>query len=359
MNEADPPAPDRRLDAEFLFRRALAPEDAQSHPYYAALGDALSENPVARSLLLDVPIEDRNPILIFAILHYLALRGHPVLAPLYRSLGAAPSVTPNEFATRVVAVVETESDAVRAQLHRRTQTNEVGRSAVLRAVMADLRAGGLEHTSILDVGTSAGLNLYFDQFAVSSSPSEDPLTITTEFIDEPPLLSPLPMITARVGLDRNPLDLSVDDDALWLRACLWPEAPERLARFDAILARRAQWPPVTLVTGDAFDALDLAIERCGKGPLVIIHTWVAAYFPEALQRAFGEKVRTLVRDGRAHWIYAEWPPMVPGLVPPTPSVPAPRPGASQVVLARAGQEPEHWGWCHSHGRWISASGPKG
>jgi hypothetical protein len=47
----------------------------------------------------------------------------------------------------------------------------------------------------------------------------------------------------------DPVDVTDADDARWLRACLWPDQPEQLARLEAEMALAATAPPLLLVAG--------------------------------------------------------------------------------------------------------------
>jgi hypothetical protein len=350
---------DELTDAAARFEHAFTPDDAARHPAYGHLARALAASPVACELLTRVPVEHRNPMLIFAALHFEALGGREPLAGLYRTLGTDDPVDPAHFATVVVNTIESDPGLVAAHLDRRTQTNEVGRSGVLRAVLNVLHARGLESCDLLDVGASAGLNLYLDHYDVAANASNDPLTITCDAHGRE-RFAPLPAIGSRVGLDQNPLDIHNPDDARWLKACLWPEDPVRLRRLGAIEERVASWEPITLVTGTATDALDAAIARTsGERPLVVWHTWAIAYLTPDDQRAFAARMRELVATGRCTWISIEWPRAVEALTLPSPTTPSPSVGNCQVVVAEAGDEPRHWGWCHHHGRWVSLDVPLG
>ncbi len=44
----------------------------------------------------------------------------------------------------------------------------------------------------------------------------------------------MPEVVVRVGVDLDPVDVTDADDARWLRACLWPDQPERLARLEGV-----------------------------------------------------------------------------------------------------------------------------
>jgi len=344
------------------YANALTPDDAARHPAYAALGTALSRSDVALSLLDSVSEEQQNPMLIFAALHYVALKGHRVLSPLYASLAVPGSVDPESFAATVIALVESDPTLVSDQLHRRTQTNEVGRSAVLRAVLTELHRRGLERVNIIDVGASAGLNLYLDHYGVyDAARDDDPLALECQSLSGHSTNGPLPAIAQRIGIDLNPLDPRVPDDALWLRACLWPEDPRRMRRLEAIMSQLDNWEPTTLLQGTALDRLGDALALADESAATVLwHTWALAYFPPDQQRAFGVRMRELAAAKVLTWVSVEWPRVVPELDLPRPSESAPMPGNCQITVAEAGGEPRPWGWCQHHGRWLSlslASGP--
>jgi hypothetical protein len=98
------------------FRYILSPEDRERLPAYAALCDALAESHTALSLLGAVHDRQQNPTLILAILHYLALTGHPVLGPLYRELHEGRLVVPETFARTVVEVLQTDPELIPNEL---------------------------------------------------------------------------------------------------------------------------------------------------------------------------------------------------------------------------------------------------
>jgi hypothetical protein len=347
---------DPRRDASNRYRHGVAPEDRVRVPYYGALLDALSTSDVAIDLLLALPDEQRLPILILAILHFHALGGHGQLAPLYEPLPRGGDRPPDEFAANVRAILEGEPDLVLSQLHRRTQTNEIGRSATLRAVLSELHGRGLDEVNLVDIGCSAGLNLYLDKFSVGSEPSE--LVLACETLT-PATFTPIPTIEARVGIDINPLDLRDPDDARWLRACLWPEEPLRLRRLETVESLLPTWPPLTLLRGSVMERLDDAVSACGTDHATLfMHTWAAAYFPETEQRALGRRLRELCEGGNYYWVSCEWGPSVGGLELPPPRTELPRPGACQIAVTEPGQPTRDWGWSHAHGRWIALSPPE-
>ncbi|MFZ1063273.1 MAG: DUF2332 domain-containing protein [Acidimicrobiales bacterium] len=341
------------FDPAAYYRLALSPEDRERLPYYSALVDALAQCDVALELLVETRPEQRNPMLVLAALHYHALIGDDELAPLYHDLQER---SPADFASSVCAVLERRPSLVREQLHRSTQTNEPGRSAVLGSVLRELNERGVSDVHLIDVGTSMGLNLYPDFYRVNDDPG-DGVALTTEHLDSTGSSTPMARIHQRIGIDRHPLDPANPDDVLWLRACLWPEQPERADRLDEILRAMAHWPPATRLEGTALERIDEALERCTPDAVpLVFHSWVAAYFTPEEQVRWRERIMSHVRE-RALWIYFEHPWAVKGLEPPAAPSAAPRRGATQIVVCEVGADPAHWGWAHAHGRWISLTPP--
>ena len=125
-------------DARKRYHFALAPEDYDRLPFYAALLRELESDTLALELLASVRHEQRNPMLVLAALHLASLTGHDVLGPIYNDARHGALEDPDGAARQVMDVVRSTPDIVRGQLWRSTQTNEPGRSAVIQAVMGDL-----------------------------------------------------------------------------------------------------------------------------------------------------------------------------------------------------------------------------
>jgi len=348
------------LDVEDARRRyhfAFTREDHDRLPFYSALMRSLENDLVAQELLAGIRVEQRNPMLVLASIHLAALRGHPVLAPIYHDARYGRITDPTSAARRVLDVVHAEPELVRGELHRSTQTNEPGRCAVFQSVIAHIARRGHPSINLIDVGTSAGINLYFDRFPVRTHDDDNPLTLVCR--DDPPIdrSLALPEVLSRVGIDPSPLDLDVEDDRLWLQACLWPEEPRRLARLDAIIAQRSTWPENTVLTGTVAQRLGDAVALGDPSALTLVmNSYVAAYFSEEAQTQYYEDmVERCTRDNVA-WVSLESPFMVNWPTSDTSSERA-RQGATQVLVTLPGAAPAEWGWCHHHGLWLELDVP--
>ena len=83
----------------------------------------------------------------------------------------------------------------------------------------------------------------------------------------PPGLDRTPVIAERVGLDLHPVNAADPAATDWLRSCVWPEQPDRLARFNAALGEVAVVAP-RLVAGDMVAGLGPVLSTMDAVPLV-------------------------------------------------------------------------------------------
>ena len=349
-----------RHDIANRYRHVLSPEDRARLPLYAALVDRLSESATAIELLGAAPVRQQNPTLILAILHYLALCGHPVLGPLYDAVRRDQPVAVADFVDPVMAVLESEPHLIRTHLTRSTQTNEPNRSAVLARVVADVaHREGWTETTLIDVGCSMGLNLYPDLVTILETDDGHDATLVTTCRIPNFVPSVMPSITRRIGIDENPLDPRNDDDVRWLEACLWPEESRRFRRFSALVDAARHWPEPERLRGDALAALNDVLATT-SGPVVVLNSWVLAYLRPEERRAYRSMLDRHfgVRPDLA-WITFEHPSMNEHLGFPSAVTPTEWAGATVVTVTTSSQPSTHWGWCHPHGHWFSvASGPK-
>jgi hypothetical protein len=252
-------------------------------PIYERLSLAVSQDADLLVLLDTLPPPKRQPNLLFGVV---------------RLLGG-PVEDPAAFRDYVLAYWP----AVQAEMRvRATQTNEPGRCAVLLPVLAGLP----QPLALVEVGASAGLNLYPDRYAYrygdqrigSGSPI---LECDATGIEQLP--DRLPEVVWRAGLDLNPLDVTDPEDVAWLDALIWPEHAHRRDRLRAASAVAAADPPL-LVRGDAISDLpELAAKAPEGATLVVFHTSVLYQVPEPQRSAFVDLVRGLP----GHWISVEAP----------------------------------------------------
>ena len=320
---------------------------------------------------------------------------------------------------------------------RSTQTNEVNRSVYVLTMLALAGADVSEPTTaphlpgarlplpvaLVEPGCSAGLLMTPDRYDVRiggdpalswGDPGSgvhvdgddrtlgDDVPLAARHVTPPP-------IVARVGLDLAPVRLDATDELRWLQACLWPDVPGRVERFEAAVRQHrlereagdatAGQTTTELLTGDITDphalskALQQAVrqaERAGHeavtfGPaghgglaaqsqarrepsmpvvspalhVVVLTSWAMTYVERSERRRIASVLGGFAASTGlpVTWCGAEPAGGMPGLG----ELPEPLASSSKegiTVLAarrwRAGREdtPIIWGTADPHGRWI-------
>ena len=205
-----------------------------------AAADIKAGGPVA-GLVSDWPSNPRADALALRLagaLHAAVLmRRDPALAARYPA--AAPAWSMDEVWPAARAFVERDQGWVRNFLKSPPQTNETRRAIALLAGFLAFAQTWRGPIDTLEIGASAGLNLNWDRFRYRTASwawgADSAVSIDTDWHGAPP---PLPEISVRnrAGCDLNPLDIRDPDARLQLKAYIWPDQPERLARFDGAVA---------------------------------------------------------------------------------------------------------------------------
>ncbi|MEO1537718.1 MAG: DUF2332 family protein [Pseudomonadota bacterium] len=207
------------------------------------------------------------------------------------------------------AAVETALKQHETRIHRwldsPPQTNEVRRAAALLPALALIAKAFGKPVELLELGTSAGLNLRCDQFRLhvpggGIGPETSPVVLSPDWSGTPPS-GPLPQVVARRGVDLNPLDPQKPADRLRLMAYLWPDQPERLARTQAAMELAGQ-VPAEITAGDAGEWTETALATSAPDRVrVLFHTIAWQYFPDATKAraraAMERSASPLVRVG--------------------------------------------------------------
>lgn len=179
--------------------------------------------------------------------HRLVLeRRAPGLAVFYPSVGGSAARDHAWPALRAV-LVEHRAE-LRSLLGQVPQTNEVGRAAALVGGLQHLLAWRDAPVRLAEIGASAGLNLWADQFRIESAdgaslgPAGSPVRLTGAWEGtHPPAAGPV-RVVERLGCDSAPLDPRTTEGRLRLTSYVWPDQTERLERLRGALAVAAARP---------------------------------------------------------------------------------------------------------------------
>jgi hypothetical protein len=346
-----------------VYRRFGEVDAAGASPLYERVAVALSESEEALRAIGAAPARRRHPAVILAALHDLALAGRaPALAEAY-------AAADGEAAARAaIDTLRRMTDAVVAIAARRQPlTSETGRCAVLYPAIAEAaRRAGADSVGLVDVCCSAGLNLYVDRVGITYSDGQSlgdpssPVQLSASIVgDRPVPARTMPEVVARVGIDRDPVDVTDPDDARWLRACVWPDQPDRAARLETEMALAAT-APALLLRDDVVEALPGAIALVPADTLpVVTTTWALSRFPPEYRRRFLHRLSEAAAGRAVAWVSAEGT----GVAPEIPTLGDRRASGHSIiglaVFDQTALHAEAIGRCWSRGRWLEwLAGPK-
>ena len=235
---------------------------------YEELAEGVATDDAVLDILLDLPVDKRQPNLLFAAARQVA--GTPSGYQQFR----------REFYDQLSAIVE-------IMTLRRTQTNEPARCAAIYPLLATLP----QPLALVEVGASAGLSLLPDRYGYTYNgvPAGDPDSeLRIDSSVEGPWSGPPGVLTVawRAGLDLNPLSVHSDDDVRWLETLVWPGQEQRLQRLHAAV-RIARREPPRVVRGDLNHDLPSLVANAPKdATLVVFHTAVLTYVSLAERERF-------------------------------------------------------------------------
>ncbi|HEY8812021.1 MAG TPA: DUF2332 domain-containing protein [Candidatus Dormibacteraeota bacterium] len=330
---------------------------------YGRLSGRILTDPELLELASRAPVGQPPPNLLFGAVHYLLLRGvsHP-LARFYPSLNGGQDLAEDPFpAFRAFCLAN--AGAITDLMGRRTvQTNEVARSSALQRGFAVIAERTGLPLALIEVGASAGLNLIGDRYRYAYqgggprggvaehrpergrplSPSMELGDPASEVIIDCRLrgeLNPprgVAPVAWRIGIDRNPIDIGDTDQALWLRALVWPDQPWRAELLLAAI-RSAREDPPRVLRGDAVEMLPEVLAKAPPNTALCVYSSFMLYQLGPIE---AQRLESLLADAGSlrpvHRLALEWNPTD------RPYLDLHGPDGERTRLAAA----------HHHGEWL-------
>jgi hypothetical protein len=320
-------------------------------PLYVRLSEGVRDNPDLRAFAAQAKKGQPHANILFGAVHFLLLRGaQHSLRRFYPNFNGGRRVEGEDPVPHFIDFVAANRDALKPLIAGRvTNTNEVGRSALLHAAFRAVANDAGDPLNLVEIGPSAGLNLIWDRYGVRyhrgaqtiELPVSDPLLVLDCELrgDIDPPFGPSPKIASRVGLERNPVDLTDPDQRDWLRALVWPDTHGRFERLEAALKAFASECP-EMRAGSALDLLPDTLRAIPENQLVCIyHSFVFYQFSREMKEAL-DAILTLAGLRRPVWRIA-----IEGNVSGTHTI--------EMTRYHDGAR-DHYtlALCHPHGRWL-------
>lgn len=252
-------------------------------------------------------------------LHHLALRGLEPWVGLWPPGHASAAPSDEALDDAIAAAWHQQRTHCDAALARAPQTNEVQRSAALLPGLLHVAATTGLALDLLEIGASAGLNLWCDRYRHDHGAWEwagagGELVLRSEWVGPAPALPAL-TIRRRAACDAHPVDLRNPDQALRLASFIWPDQPERLARLRAAQHDAMRWMAAEGVAVQASPAACFVqdeLQRRAPGvATVLMHSvvwqYIAADEQAAITAAVGAAAATASRHSPLAWLRLEPP----------------------------------------------------
>jgi hypothetical protein len=213
--------------------------------------------------------------------HRLALEGRaPELAARYESDDGDLGRTWEVFRS----TLEDELPALKEMIERPVQTNEVGRcAALLPGFLGFAESSGLP-LRLLEVGTSAGLNLGWDSYRYEAEgfawgPADSPLRIGFD-LSGGTIPAAAARVAERAGCDPAPVDPRSEEGRLTLLSFVWADQRDRMERLRAALELAAE-RTVEIETARAVAWVERRLAEPAEGlATVLFHSLVMQYLAE-------------------------------------------------------------------------------
>jgi hypothetical protein len=339
------------------YRRFGEVDAAGTSPLYERVAVALSESGEALRAIEMAPARKRRPAVILAALHDLALAGRaPALAAAYAAADGDAAA-----GAAIDTLLRMTGSVVAVAVRRPVRTDETGRCAVLYPAITEAACRlGASAVGLIDVGRSAALNLNVDRVGITYSNGQSlgdpssPVQLSSSIVGDRPIpAQAMPEVVARVGGDADPLDVTSEDDARWLRACLWPGQPERAARLEAEIALAATAPPVLLPGVSAEVMRDALAQVPGDALPVVVTTWALSRLPHESRLRFVRHLGDAAAGRAVAWVSAEGV----GVAPAMPTLGDRRASGHSIIglamFGRPAARTEALGRCWSRGRFLA------
>ena len=236
------------------------------------------------------------PLRLMGAVHRLVLEGEaPRLAKLYPSVGG--TVDFKGAWTAFHETVRTQMDTLGRLINNPVQTNDVGRSGSLLGGFGLIAEQTRLPLRLLEIGTSGGLNLRWDQYRYEWSNgcwgnAGSAVRLENVFVSTAPSIPPRIEIVERAGCDPSPVDVTTDSGRLTLLSYTWSDQTDRIQRLEEAI-KIARTAPCVIDTAYAADWLEQRLKKPRAGvATVIFHSVVWPYISQ-LER---DRIVTIIEN---------------------------------------------------------------
>ncbi len=180
------------------------------------------------------------PNIFLAAIHFLVLKNpRSELAKHYPSITGKPVKEALFLVFKNFCILH-ETEIKKIISTKIVQTNVINRCAYLAPVFSKIIAEENKPTTLVDIGTSAGLTLNFDQYEYwynrKKTYGRSKVLIHSKIIDSAvPEIFEINQPVTKIGIDQHIIDPNNEEEILWLKALVWADQTERFTAMTEAL----------------------------------------------------------------------------------------------------------------------------
>jgi hypothetical protein len=231
------------------------------------------------------------PNIFFAAIHYLLLvNPNEELARFY------PSIQKKYFAEIPFYLfkafcIKNENEVKKIISTKIVQTNVINRCAYLMPIFSEIISQENKPTTLIDIGTSAGLTLNFDKYEYwydnKKVYGQSKVMVKSKIVGlVVPTIYNIFQPIIKIGLDQNLIDPTDKDEILWLKALIWTDQLERFIAIEEAL-KLDELKNIKFIKAKQVSDFEREILMTNKNQALIIYaTHVLYQFPHSQKDEF-------------------------------------------------------------------------
>lgn len=298
-------------DLSQWFQRFAQTECKENAPLYFHLCIDISKDEELLTIASNTRSGQPIPNIFLGAVHFLLLKNNNVeLAKYYPTISKSNLNKQIPFNLFKSFCIQNEKAIVEIISTKIVQTNVINRCSYLFPIISSLVNNDNRPTTIIDIGTSAGLTLNFDYYEYWNNGQHiygnSKVKIQTE-IRESGINTILPISNkiTKIGIDQNPIKPSNENDKLWLKALVWADHTERFDIMDNALSLD-ELNKIHFYRGDSIEDYRKIIESIPKEENLIIYATHTLYqFSQEAKINFYTMLDEIGTQRDFHFISAE------------------------------------------------------
>ena len=221
-------------------------------------------------------VKDGQPVpnAFLAAIHFFILKNkNAALSKYYPSVTGqkTPAIPFDLFKS---FVLQHQQEIVHLLQHRIVQTNVLTRCNYLLPVFSNILSEANGPATLIDIGSSAGLNLNFDRYEYyydnKKVYGDSPVKLHCQILaGKAPTITFFNYPLQKIGIDQHPIDLTNADDLTWLQALIWPDQTERFIQLKEAL-HASNLSDIKLIAGSTVADFKKVIESIDSNAVLIL-----------------------------------------------------------------------------------------